>query len=77
MEDPQLDPLIIGEQGTGKTSLIEAALARLEEPKGVIYIDLPFNIKRPNQVVKAMRKAFGWTEDPDIDSREDGCSDSL
>ena len=34
-------PLIIGEYGTGKTSLIELTLNGMDEPKGVIYLDMP------------------------------------
>ena len=77
MEDPQSYPLIIGEHGTGKTSLIKLALERMKAPKGVIYVDMPYNIQRPIQVVEAMQNAFGWTKDPLIDLNKDGCSDSL
>ena len=34
-------PLIIGEHGTGKSSLIKLAVDGLKEPKGVVYVDTP------------------------------------
>ena len=34
-------PIIVGENGTGKTSLILLAVAELDEPKGVVYVDAP------------------------------------
>src|SRR4051812_20366929 len=37
----RLYPLIIGEQGTGKTSLITLAVNGIDEPKGIVYIDIP------------------------------------
>ena len=77
MKYPRSYPLIIGEHGTGKTSLIELALKRLKEPKGEVYVDIPFNTETPIQVVEAMQEALGWTEDPVIDLKKDGCSDSL
>lgn len=57
-------PLIIGESGTGKTSLIKLALNKLEEPKGVIYVDIPYIFDTPIQIIGIMQKALGWTADP-------------
>ena len=65
--------LVIGENGTGKTSLIHLAVNSLKEPKGVVYVNIP---NRPNEnltptvVTNAVRKALGWTSDPVIES---GC----
>jgi len=62
--------LVIGEHGTGKTSLIQLAVNSLEEPNGIAYVDIPeIKDEDTNQVViDAMRDALGWTLDPVIDS---------
>ena len=39
--------------------MIKLALAKLEEPKGVIYVDLPTNIETPTDVVEAIRRLLG------------------
>jgi DNA replication protein DnaC len=64
--------LVIGEHGTGKTSLIQLAVNSLEEPKGIAYVDIPeIKDEDTNQVViDAIRDALGWTSDPVIDSRK-------
>ena len=67
-EEPCLYPLIIGEHGTGKTSLIWLAIEDLEEPKGVVYV----NIKSSTSFAKAMQKALGWYPDPVIDPTSKG-----
>jgi hypothetical protein len=41
-------PLIIGEHGTGKTSLIKLAVNGMDEPKGIVYVDIP--LKRDLEV---------------------------
>ena len=38
--ESRLYPVIIGEHGTGETSLIKLAVDGMHEPKGVIYIDV-------------------------------------
>lgn len=40
-EKGRLYPLIIGEHGTGKTSLIQLAISGVDSPQGIIYVDLP------------------------------------
>jgi len=59
-------PVLIGEHGTGKTTLIRLAVDGLEEPKGVVYVDVPNT--EPSQFIKAMQEALGWNPDPLIDS---------
>jgi len=64
--------LVIGEHGTGKTSLIYLAVNSLEEPKGIAYVDIPNNINKDSAldvVINAMRNALGWTLDPVIESK--------
>jgi type II secretory ATPase GspE/PulE/Tfp pilus assembly ATPase PilB-like protein len=64
--------LVIGEHGTGKTSLIYLAVNSLEEPKGIAYVDIPNDINKdsaPDVVTDAMRNALGWTLDPVIESK--------
>jgi hypothetical protein len=64
--------LVIGEHGTGKTSLIYLAVNSLEEPKGIAYVDIPNDINKDlalDVVTNAMRNALGWTLDPVIESK--------
>jgi len=61
--ESRLYPLIIGEQGTGKTSLIKLAVDGMKEPKGVIYIDMPLRCDSEVHVAKAMQQALGWIPD--------------
>ena len=37
----RLYPVIIGEHGTGKTSLIKLSVNGMDKPKGVVYVDIP------------------------------------
>ena len=61
--------LVIGEHGTGKTSLIRLAVNSLKEPKGVVYVNIPINENlTPAVVTNVVRKALGWTSDPVIES---------
>jgi len=57
-------PLIIGEHGTGKTSLIKLAVSSMNknesEPKGVVYVDIPLECDKEVNITKAMRVAMGW-----------------
>jgi len=68
--EKRLYPLIIGEHGTGKTSLIQLAVDSLKEPKGVIYIDVPVEDESPVDLAQAMQQPLGWNPDPVIDSDE-------
>jgi ABC-type transport system involved in cytochrome bd biosynthesis fused ATPase/permease subunit len=52
-------PLIIGEDGTGKTSLIRLALEKLSEPKGVIYA----NYSTGSDFTETLQEALGWYPD--------------
>jgi ABC-type Mn2+/Zn2+ transport system ATPase subunit len=57
--------VIIGESGTGKTTLIELALKRLKKPKGVIY----FNVSDENPSrVDFVEMMLGAKRDRFIDS---------
>jgi polynucleotide 5'-kinase involved in rRNA processing len=40
-EEKRPYPLIIGEHGTGKTSLIRMAISRMSKARDIIYLDLP------------------------------------
>jgi hypothetical protein len=73
----RLYPLIIGEHGTGKTSLITLAVNSIDKPKGVVYIDIPLECDSAADVTKAMKKALGWSPDPVIDSSERNYSSSF
>jgi ABC-type Mn2+/Zn2+ transport system ATPase subunit len=55
----RLYPLIIGEHGTGKTSLISLAVNDINEPKGVVYVDIPLECDSAVNIAKAMQKALG------------------
>ena len=64
-------PLVIGEYGTGKTSLIQLAVDSLKEPKGIVYVKIPDTDDvntDPTIVIDTVRDALGWTLDPVIDS---------
>jgi len=71
--------LVVGEQGTGKTSLIQLAVNGMDkdEPKGVVYIDLPLKCGSEIGITKAMQKALGWSPDPIIDSDKHNYSSSF
>ena len=55
--------VIIGEHGTGKTSLIKLAVDGMDEPKGVMYVDIPKKCDSEVDVVKAMQTTLGWSLD--------------
>jgi DNA replication protein DnaC len=63
--------LVIGEHGTGKTSLIHLAVNSLADPKGIAYINIPNNINKDPDlaVANAMRNALGWALDPVFESK--------
>jgi predicted AAA+ superfamily ATPase len=62
--------LIIGERGTGKTSLIELAIDKMNLPKGIVYVNIPtmdhMNID-PSNVDEALKEALGWIPNPKTD----------
>ena len=63
--------LVIGEHGTGKTSLVHLAVNSLKEPKGIAYLNIPNKADQDltsAMVVSALRDALGWTLDPVIES---------
>ena len=63
--------LIIGENGTRKTSLVQLTVNSLKEPKGIAYVMIPNTndvIMNPAVVINAVQKALGWTLDPVLDS---------
>jgi hypothetical protein len=66
VESPLL--LIIGEHGTGKTSLIHLAINNMSRPKGIDYVDLPPESKSEADIAGAILQAIGWYADPVIDS---------
>ena len=72
-------PLIVGEQGTGKTSLIQLAVNSMDKdkPKGVVYVDLPLLYGSEIDIATAIQKALGWSPDPVIDSDKRKCRPSL
>ena len=76
-EKSRLYPLIIGEHGTGKTSLIELALNGINEPKGVVYVDIPLECDLEVGVINEVRNALGWSPDQDIDSKDRKYSSSF
>jgi KaiC/GvpD/RAD55 family RecA-like ATPase len=63
-------PLIIGEHGTRKTSLIKLAVDGMDKPKGVVYVDIPLECGSQVDIAEAVRMALGWSPDPVIDSGE-------
>jgi KaiC/GvpD/RAD55 family RecA-like ATPase len=69
-EESRLYPLIIGEHGTGKTSLINLAVDGMDKPKGVVYVDIPLECDTAVKVAEAMQMALGWSPDPVIDSEK-------
>ena len=78
-EESRLYPLIVGEHGTGKTSLIKLAVNSMNEnePKGVVYVDIPIECDLEVDVTKAMQEALGWSPDPLIDPSERNYCSSL
>ena len=61
-------PLVIGQHGVGKTTIIKMTINKLPSPKGIIYIDIPMDEEGPLNFIKALQKAIGWTEDPILDA---------
>ena len=76
-EKSRLYPLIIGEHGTGKTSLIKLAVNGMDEPKGVVYVDIPRKCDSEVVIAEALQKALGWNPDEVINSSKRNYSSSL
>jgi Cdc6-like AAA superfamily ATPase len=72
-------PLLVGEHGTGKTTLIKLAVKDMDKnkPKGIVYVNIPDRCSEEPSVVKAMREALEWSLDQVIDSKERKYSSSF
>jgi len=57
--------------------VIELAVNGVNEPKGVIYVDMPTVCELEAQVVLAMQEALGWSPDDSIDAGERNTADLL
>jgi hypothetical protein len=49
----------------------------MDEPKGVVYVDIPRKCDLEVAVAKAMQEALGWSPDPVIDSKDRKSSSSF
>jgi hypothetical protein len=49
----------------------------MEEPKGVVYFDIPRKCDEEADVVKGLQTTLGWSPDPVIDSQEGNYSSSF
>jgi ABC-type cobalamin/Fe3+-siderophores transport system ATPase subunit len=58
-------PIILGEKGKGKTTLIRLAVESLEKPKGIIYFNIPIFLDSEKDLAKAMANALGQNIDSD------------
>jgi len=72
-----LYPLIVGECGTENTRLIKLAVNGMDEPKGIVYVDIPIECDSEVDVTNELRNALGWSPDQLIDSSQCNCSNSL
>jgi predicted AAA+ superfamily ATPase len=52
--------LIIGEHGTGKTSLIKLTVNDMDEPKGIVYADMADDEADGADIAQVIREAMGW-----------------
>lgn len=64
----RLYPLVIGQHGVGKTTLIQLAVNALPTPKGVIYVDVPMEDVSPAPFIAALQESIGWSADPILDA---------
>jgi hypothetical protein len=69
-KESRLYPLIIGEHGAENTRLIKLAVNGMDEPKGVVYVDIPIDCDLEVDVANEIRNALGWSPDQLIDSSE-------
>jgi ABC-type molybdenum transport system ATPase subunit/photorepair protein PhrA len=69
-EEGRLYPLIVGEHGTGKISLIKLAVNGMDEPKGIVYVDIPLECDLDVGVINETRNALGWSSDHDSKDRK-------
>ena len=76
-KESRLYPLVIGEHGTGKTSLIKLAVDGMDEPKGIVYVDVDINGDSEPHIAEAMRSAMGWYPDQVIDPDKRNYNSSL
>jgi hypothetical protein len=61
---------VVGEHGSGETSLIEFPINEMSTPKGVAYVMVPdavYTDNNPSIVYEWLKKALGWLPDPRID----------
>jgi len=47
----------------------------MDEPKGIVYVDIPIECHLEDKVAMAMRNALGWSPDPLIDSGKPASSE--
>ena len=52
--------LIIGEHGTGKTSLVRLAISEIKKPKGIAYVLIPHNPIEDTAIVQAVKESLNW-----------------
>ena len=61
--EAQSYPLIVGEHGTGKTSLLRLAVEKMKDRRGsgrgIVYADVPDVKKSPAQLAQAIEEALG------------------
>ena len=70
-------PLIVGEYGAENTRLIKLALNGMDEPKGVVYVDIPIDCELEVDVANEIGNALGWSPDQLIGSSQRKCNSSL
>ena len=75
-EEGRLYPVIIGQHGTGKTSLIKLAVNSIAEPKGIVYVDIP-ECENEGDVVRVMQTALEWSPDQLTDPPKCNCNSSF
>jgi hypothetical protein len=76
-EEGYLYHVIIREHGARKTSLFKLAVNSIDEPKDVVYVDIPIKCYLQVDIAEAMRMALGWSLDQVINSSEYNYSSSL
>jgi hypothetical protein len=76
-EESRFFPVIVGDCGTENTRLIKLAVNGMDEPKGVVYVDIPIECDLEANVTNELRNALRWSPDLLVDSRECNCNNSL